>query len=1030
MDLDLSDVAETIVEGTETSVFIGQMASDDVDVGDTAAWRVVFPESEGSFGLDSDQGSSSEFDVEGEGDILYGLYGTFEITADGSWTYTLTESLEGLNVPLEEGGASAQDVFTVEVSDGNGGTDTAEVTINLVGSNDGPVFVSSSSIVQRGIVEDATPNTVNGQVVAVDVDGPAPTWSAPDGTGTIQGTYGALSITAAGAWIYTLDDALSDSLGPTDAVQDTFSLVATDSSGAEITQTVTIDIQGTNDRPELTSSLFQEFGSVTEDAEDNTASGQLEADDPEGDTVFWSIQGSVEGTYGTLEVDATGLWTYTLDNLQADELTDGPGGGATESFVITYSDVENDPTPQTVNIAITIDGNDDAPIIEGELVFEDEATGTASDGVLMARDPEGDAVSFVGLSGGLPVTPGTQFATANGVVTIEAEGKFSYEPNAGFVGFDTFDFRAMDASGNFTDATATVAVESGDGTGEEDGPVAVAISPAPTVDAPAGSLFIDVQEVSAQQVNVVFALDGSGSVSNTFWNDMITQIDAALDTLQATFGSSETDVNIGFTVFSGAATSVVSYDLNLPNGPDGGTARDGWAEELTALRSEQPGGLTNWTAGLKQSNTFFDAQDPNASNFLFFITDGVPTVDASQWQAARDEVENATYGPDGLDLDARIEAFGIGPAFSSTGTSTPSQFALDSLNALDSDRLPDTSGGTAGPAPYFTALTSPTLLSDALTANPVFNPALVSLTVTLDVLEDGALATQIADDGTRALESTELDYVLAFAEIEGIADQLGVSNRFTISAEYDLDGDGIADLNLFSTEVLGRSDTAVNIPDTGEYPAALLTGSDLLFGSDLDDDISSGDGNDLIITYDGNDTVLAGRGIDTVLAGDGDDLIFVEDLPTTWPAEEGGDGELMDGGSGQDTLIFEFSNDLFTNVLDDLTIRDIETLSMSNGVENTMRLTLADVVDLSSDANQLLVDNPDVTVEGASAMILGDTSDTLFLDDDADGTWIDSGIDISFGTGETASIWQYNGTGGILATIGVDDDILVNPAIA
>ena len=103
---------------------------------------------------------------------------------------------------------------------------------------------------------------------------------------------------------------------------------------------------------------------------------------------------------------------------------------------------------------------------------------------------------------------------------------------------------------------------------------------------------------------------------------------------------------------------------------------------------------------------------------------------------------------------------------------------------------------------------------------------------------------------------------------------------------------------------------------------------------------------------------------------------------------------------------------------------------MSNGVENTMRLTLADVVDLSSDANQLLVDNPDVTVEGDSAMILGDTDDTLFLDDGADGTWVDTGIDISLGAGETASIWQYNGTGGILATIGVDDDILVNPAIA
>ena len=57
-----------------------------------------------------------------------------------------------------------------------------------------------------------------------------------------------------------------------------------------------------------------------------SASGTLIGTDPEGDTLTYSISGSIEvdgftatGTYGTLVVNkTTGAYTYTLDNSDAD----------------------------------------------------------------------------------------------------------------------------------------------------------------------------------------------------------------------------------------------------------------------------------------------------------------------------------------------------------------------------------------------------------------------------------------------------------------------------------------------------------------------------------------------------------------------------------------------------------------------------------------------------------------------------------------------------------------------------------------
>src|SRR6476620_3762808 len=66
-------------------------------------------------------------------------------------------------------------------------------------------------------------------------------------------------------------------------------------------------------------------------------------------------------------------------------------------------------------------------------------------------------------------------------------------------------------------------------------------------------------------------------------------------------------------------------------------------------------------------------------------------------------------------------------------------------------------------------------------------------------------------------------------------------------------------------------------------------------GSDANDTLIGGDGNDILNSGDGNDTVVGGKGADTAHLGDGNDK-FV------WNPGDGNDK--VNGGSGFDTLDF------------------------------------------------------------------------------------------------------------------------------
>lgn len=88
---------------------------------------------------DVDSGATQSWSVQGGG---AGNYGALSVDNAGGWSYALANGSSA--VQALAAGQSVSDSFTVEVSDGNGGTDTEVVNITIAGANDAPTITGTS----------------------------------------------------------------------------------------------------------------------------------------------------------------------------------------------------------------------------------------------------------------------------------------------------------------------------------------------------------------------------------------------------------------------------------------------------------------------------------------------------------------------------------------------------------------------------------------------------------------------------------------------------------------------------------------------------------------------------------------------------------------------------------------------------------------------------------------------------------------------------------------------------------------------
>ena len=234
-----------------------------------------------------------------------GDHGKFSIDANGNWKYELDNAdpkVQALGV-----GEKLVETFEVVTADGTKGT----VTVTINGTNDAPTI---GGVAAGAVKEDGT-TTVSGQLTKSDVDtNDTHTWSIANNG---NGQYGKFTVDQTGKWTYVLDNksAQVQALAEGQKVTDTIVITVDDGKGGKATQTVTVEVTGTNDAPTIGGTAT---GAVKEDAVVNTTSGQLTKTDVDTNDVHtWSVANNGNGQYGKFTVDQTGKWTYTLDNSNA-----------------------------------------------------------------------------------------------------------------------------------------------------------------------------------------------------------------------------------------------------------------------------------------------------------------------------------------------------------------------------------------------------------------------------------------------------------------------------------------------------------------------------------------------------------------------------------------------------------------------------------------------------------------------------------------------------------------------------------------
>ena len=296
-------------------------------------------------------------------------YGTITINPDGTYTYVLdNDKANG----LAEGDVVNEN-FTVQVSDGRGGTAQATVTVNVTGSNDVPTLALGKDHLT---VADDGANAVEGAIT----DGGTARGDDPDaghdlrysfGTDddgnpvtSITDEYGTLTIDPdTGEYTYTLDknsEAVQKLTGNGDDVTQRVTVVVTDEHGAHAEVPLDITIKGANDTPVITAVTehVKDMGVFGEDAASaNTATrdytggeghipggehrlgfeGQLQGFDHEGSDLTYGVvtSGIVAGGGLTLTNPDNAAETTTLKVLSVSTDDAGTTTIVTEAGVFT-----------------------------------------------------------------------------------------------------------------------------------------------------------------------------------------------------------------------------------------------------------------------------------------------------------------------------------------------------------------------------------------------------------------------------------------------------------------------------------------------------------------------------------------------------------------------------------------------------------------------------------------------------------------------------------------------------------------------
>ncbi|MET1077860.1 MAG: Ig-like domain-containing protein, partial [Pseudomonas sp.] len=300
--------------------------------------------------------------------------------------------------------------FTYTVIDGQGGSSTATVNVNVTPVNDLPVAVADTvqatedQVLNGTLATNDTPSADGGNV-----------WSL-----STQASNGTVVVNANGTFTYTPNANYNGA--------DSFTYRLTDANGDISTATVTVNVAAVNDLPVAVADTVQA-------TEDRVLNGTLATNDtPSADGGnIWSL--GTQASNGTVVVNVNGTFTYTPN----------ANYNGADSFTYRLTDANGDISTATVTVNVAAVNDQPVAVADTVQATEDQVL----NGNLAGNDtPSGD--------GGNVWSLGTQ--ASNGTVVVNANGTFTYTPNANYNGVDSFTYRLTDTNGDISTATVNLTV--------------------------------------------------------------------------------------------------------------------------------------------------------------------------------------------------------------------------------------------------------------------------------------------------------------------------------------------------------------------------------------------------------------------------------------------------------------------------------------------------------------------------------------------------------------------------------------------
>jgi len=603
------------------------------------------------------------------------------ITSAGDLSTTLTGSLPG---------SVSGNILSNGDGFGADGGYIKSITVNGVTFTfNGNATISASGTLGAGDVINA-----NGKQITI----------ITDLGGKLVFNFAANGTNQAGEWDYTAPNNIAAT-----SVEN-FAYTLTDNDGDTVSASLNLTVNNINAAPSGTNNTL----TVLEDMPLTFTTAHFGFSDP-GDTPANALQAvkiTTLETAGSLKlngVDVTLGQVISVTDINAGLLTftgaQNANGAAYASFTFQVQDnggtanggVDLDPTPNTMTINVTA-VNDAPTAVADSYSTTKNATLTVATSALGVLGNDSDPDSTI--------TAVINAAPTHGTVTLNANGTFTYIPDPGFVGTDSFTYHAFDGTLSSGIVTATINVAAANIAPVVIAPDSLQYDPASGTDTTAFNHFMVADSDTASLTVTLTRTAGDGTLSATSFGGVTVGGTSTALTLQGTadainkfiagdrvtldtdgndtdtytisvYDGTTTTNHTGFAVsdfspsFGGSSTNNFAgmniYETSLDAGSNSDTVYTAWNHSNTAATAYLGGSGTDTIyldftgAQLQEILTATTTRD-SLQGFLNTPT-GTLNLDATSWNATASGFESAN-----------IELANL---FSTTDSSTPSNNYID-----------------------------------------------------------------------------------------------------------------------------------------------------------------------------------------------------------------------------------------------------------------------------------------------------------------------------------------------------------------